>query len=111
MTLATEIMDMKRFKTLDNLASFVGLIPSIQSSDDKEINSGISPRRNKYLRTMMVEAAWTAVRVDPALTMKFNQLSKRMNRNKAIVRCAKILLNRIRYVWNSEKPYEVSILK
>lgn len=111
MTLATEIMDMKRFKTLDNLASFVGLIPSIQSTDDREINSGISPRRNKYLRTMMVEAAWTAVRVDPALTMKFNQLSKRMNRNKAIVRCAKILLNRIRYIWNNEKPYEMSVVK
>ena len=111
MTLATEIIDMKRFKTLENLASFVGLIPSIQSSDDTEIKSGISPRRNKYLRTMMIEAAWTAVKKDPALTMKFNQLSRRMNRNKAIVRCAKILLNRIRHVWNYQKPYVMSVVK
>ena len=39
MTLATEIIDMNRFKTLDHLASYVGLIPSIQSSDDTEINT------------------------------------------------------------------------
>jgi transposase len=111
MTLATEIIDMNRFKTLEHLASFVGLIPSIQSSDQSEINYGITPRRNKYLRTILIEAAWMAVKIDPALTMKFNQLSRRMNRNKAIVRIAKILLNRIRYVWKNQKPYVLSVMK
>ena len=111
MTLTTEIIDMSRFKTLEHLASYVGLIPSIQSSDENETNFGITSRRNKYLRTIMIEAAWKAVKKDPALTMKFNQLSKRMNRNKAIVRIAKILLNRIRYVWNNQKPYVLSVVK
>jgi len=111
MTLATEIIDMSRFKTLEKLAAYVGLVPSIQSTDEKEINYGISPRRNKYLRSMMIEAAWKAVKIDPALTMKFNQLSQRMNRNKAIVRIAKILLNRIRYVWKNQKPYVLSVVK
>lgn len=110
MTLVTEIIDMARFKTLEKLASFVGLVPSICSSDETEINYGISPRRNKYLRTMMIEAAWKAVKTDPALTMKFNQLSQRMNRNKAIVRIAKILLNRIRFVWKNQKPYVLSVV-
>ena len=110
MTLLTEIIDMARFKTLEKLASYVGLIPSIQSSDETEINYGISPRRNKYLRTMLIEAAWKAVKTDPALTMKFNHLSQRMNRNKAIIRIAKILLNRIRYVWKNQKPYVLSVV-
>jgi transposase len=110
MTLATEIIDMNRFKTLEHLASYVGLVPSIASSDETEINYGITPRRNKYLRTMLIEAAWKAVKMDPALTMKFNQLSRRMNRNKAIVRIAKILLNRIRYVWKNQKPYVLSVI-
>ncbi len=105
MTLLTEIIDMNRFKTLENLAAYVGLIPSIQSSDEKEINLGISNRRNKYLRTMLVEAAWIAVKKDPALTMKFANLYRRMNKNKAIIRIAKILLSRIRYVWKNQKPY------
>ena len=110
MTLVTEIIDMNRFHTLEKLASFVGLIPSIQSSDETEINLGISPRRNKYLRSMLIEAAWKSVKIDPALTMKFNQLSRRMNRNKAIVRIAKILLNRVRYVWKNQKPYVLSVV-
>jgi transposase len=110
MTLVTEIIDMNRFNTLEKLASYVGLIPSIQSSDETEINYGITPRRNKYLRTMLIEAAWKAVKIDPALTMKFNQLSRRMHRNKAIVRIAKILLNRIRYVWKNQKPYILSVV-
>ncbi len=110
MTLATEIIDMKRFSSLDKLASFVGLVPAVQSSDEKEKNLGISQRRNKFLRTMLIEAAWKAVKIDPALTMKFGELSKRMHRNKAIVRIAKILLNRIRYVWNNQKPYVYSVV-
>jgi transposase len=62
MTLLTEIIDMNRFKTIEKLAAYIGLIPSIQSSDEKEVNLGISDRRNKYLRTMLVEAAWIAVK-------------------------------------------------
>jgi len=103
-------MDMGRFKTLEKLASYVGLVPSVQSSDETEINLGISQRRNKYLRSMLVEAAWIAVKKDPALTMKFNQLSRRMNRNKAIVRIAKILLSRIRHVWNKQEPYVMAVI-
>lgn len=110
MTLATEIMDMSRFSTLDKLANYVGLVPSVQSSDETEIISGISYRRNKYLRSMLIEAAWIAVKKDPALTMKFNELSKRMNRNKAIVRIAKILLSRIRHVWNQQEAYVMAVV-
>jgi transposase len=110
MTLAAEIMDMGRFRTLDKLACYVGLVPSFQSSDETEINMGISKRRNKYLRSMLIEAAWKAIKTDPALTMKFNQLSRRMNRNKAIVRIAKILLSRIRHVWNKQEPYVKAVV-
>ena len=111
MTLATEIMDMSRFKKFKNLASYVGLVPSIQSSDEKQINLGITYRRNKYLRTMLIEAAWIAVKKDPALIMKFHKLNKRMNSNKAIVRIAKILLSRIRSLWNNQQSYVMAIVE
>lgn len=111
MTLSTELININRFKNLEKLASYVGLIPSVQSSDQTEINYGITPRRNKYLRSMLIESAWIAVKKDPALTMKFNQLCRRMNKNKAIVRIAKILLNRIRYVWKNQKPYVLAVVK
>jgi transposase len=110
MTIAAEIMDMGRFRNLEKLASYAGLVPSVQSSDETEINLGISHRRNKYLRSMLIESAWTAVKMDPALTMKFNRLCRRMNHNKAIVRIAKILLSRIRHVWNKQEPYVMAVV-
>ena len=57
-----------------------------------------------------IEAAWTAARKDPALTMKFGQLTQRMDRNKAIIRIAKLLVKRIRHVWKTKTPYTIDII-
>ncbi|MCL5737442.1 MAG: hypothetical protein M1303_02200 [Bacteroidetes bacterium] len=35
---------------------------------------------------LLIEASWVAVRKDPALTMAFNGLTKRMHKNNAIIR-------------------------
>jgi transposase len=103
--LLTEIMDIHRFMRIDQLVCFVGLSPSVRSSDQRETQHGISPRRNKYLRSMLIEAAWIAIKKDPALTMKFGQLCQRMGKNKAIVHIAKMVLSRVRYVWKNQKTY------
>jgi transposase len=105
MYLYTEIMDMKRFANDERLVNYIGLVPSIQSSDDKEYSKGITVRQNSFLRTMMIEAAWTAVREDPAMTLKFRELSKRMKSQDAIIRIAKKLVKRIRHVWLKQEEY------
>jgi transposase len=66
---------------------------------------GITPRRNAHLRWILIEAAWVAVRKDPALMMAFAQYCKRMRKNRAIVKIAKKLLNRIRYILKHQTPY------
>jgi transposase len=111
MTFYVEVMDIGRFRTLDHLCSYVGLIPSVKSSGDKKIDRGLTSRRNRYLRYLIIEAAWIAVRKDPALTMAFARLTRRMTRQEAIVRIAKKLLNRIRYVWKNQKPYVKSVIE
>ena len=105
-TLYTKIIDMSRFSNLDRLASFVGLSPSCSSSGDKEIITGLTSRRNRYLRHLIIEAAWVAARRDPALLKSFSELSKRMKKSNAIIRIARKLLNRIRFVWNNETRYK-----
>jgi hypothetical protein len=55
---------------------------------------------------MLIESAWIAIRQDPALMMKYQQLRQRMDSNKAIVRIAKKLLGRIRHVLLNNEPYE-----
>lgn len=111
MLILTEIEDIKRFKNLDQLCSFIGLIPSTKSSGDKEKTGDITARGHKLLRTLIVEAAWVAIRNDPALMLCFVNYTKRMNPNKAIIRIAKKLLNRIRYVLIKEQKYVTATVK
>lgn len=104
-TIYSEIIDMKRFKRIDELASYVGLIPSTFSSGQTEKSYGITIRRSKYLRKMLIESAWVAVREDPALLQHFNELTKRMSKTRAIISIAKQLLRRIRHVWLEMDEY------
>jgi transposase len=105
LTILTELNDMQRFKNIDHLCSYVGLIPSTNSSGDNERTGGITPRSNRQLRSMLVESAWIAIRHDPVLMKKYGELVKRMPPNKAIVNIAKRLLSRIRYVMINNKEY------
>ncbi len=109
-TLLTEMEDILRFKNLDQLCSFVGLVPSTNSSGEKENVGRITRRSNRFLRSIIVEAAWMASRKDPSLIYSFGLLRKRMEPNEAIIRIAKKLLNRIRYVMKNEIEYVHSVL-
>jgi transposase len=109
--LYVELVDIKRFKNLDHLLSFIGLVPSIYSSDEKMIVRGLSRRHSPHLRHLLVEAAWMAIRVDPALTAAFNELTKSMKKQKAVLRIAKKLAARIRYVWLNQKPYVMAVVE
>ncbi len=110
-TLYAEIMTMSRFANLDQLAAWVGLIPSTDNSGEKERNLGITSRRNRHLRYLMVEAAWKAMSKDPALTLAYQKLCQRMKPCRAIIRIAKKLLNRIRAVWLQNKNYVLAVVE
>jgi transposase len=108
--LITEIMDVNRFQRLDELCAYVGLVPSMRNSGETEKTMGLSRRQSKYLRNVLIESSWAAVKADPALTMSFAQLIKRMPRQKAIIKIAKKLLNRIRYVWRNNQTYQKAVV-
>ena len=97
MSILTELETIHRFPSFDELCSYVGLIPSSNSSGEKEAIGDLTSRGH-VLRSMIIESAWTAARIDPALNISYNQYCKRMEANKAIIRIATKLLNRIRFV-------------
>jgi len=107
MILLTELVDIHRFQNPDRLASYCGLTPGEHSSGDTELITGLTPRRNPLLRAVLVECAWVAVRRDPVLLAAFSTLSKRMLKQKAIIRIARKLLNRVRYVLKHQQPYQI----
>jgi len=111
MLLVVELENVCRFKSLDQLCSYVGLIPSTNSSGDKEMIGEITSRGHSTLRSAIIESAWITAKNDPALLMTYSKLCKRMEPNKAIIRIAKKLLNRIRFVLKNNKVYVKAIIK
>ncbi|WP_320112080.1 IS110 family transposase [Draconibacterium orientale] len=110
-TLLSELETILRFKNLDKLCSFVGLVPITNTSGENDKTGKITSRSNKPLRGIIIEAAWIASRNDPALAQCYLELCKRMKPNKAIIKIAKKLLNRIRYVMKNEKEYVHSVVQ
>ena len=110
MTLLTEFGNITRFKKFDHLCSYCGLTPNSHSSVETERIGGMSRRGNPFVKTILIECAWMAIRKDPALLLYYKQLLPRMNANKAIVKVARKLLNRIRYVLVKQKEYVTGIV-
>ena len=105
----TEIASMERFKNAEQLCSYIGLIPSTNSSGEKTRIGEMTHRGNARLRTLLIEQTWVAVRKDPALALKFSVDAKRIGKNKAIVKCARRLLKRLRHIWLNNVPYTTGI--
>jgi transposase len=111
MIILTELETINRFGNFDKLCSFIGLIPSTHSSGEKENVGEITHRGNSFLRGALVESAWIAARMDPALHISYHNYCKRMEPNKAIIRIARKLLNRIRFVLKNNQPYVCAVVK
>ena len=62
LTLIVEIGDFGRFARADDLAAFVGLVPSEHSSGERRRLGSITKAGNAHARRVLVEAAWHARR-------------------------------------------------
>jgi len=111
MILLAELYEITRFRSIDELCSYVGLIPDTHGSGEKEHVGGITQRHHSYLRWLLIEASWVAVRKDPVLLESFQEYCKRMRKNKAIIKIARKLLNRIRYVLKNQAEYVAGVLE
>ena len=111
MMLLTELETIGRFENIDKLCGFIGLIPSTHSSGDNDVVGDITPRGHTFLRSAIIESAWIAARLDPALTKSYHDYCKRMEPNKAIIRIARKLVSRINFVLKNKKPYVCSLVK
>jgi transposase len=106
-----ELQDIDRFRYIDQLYSYAGLIPDTGDSGESKVTKGITNRANQFLRVALVESSWAAVGKDPALLMKYKDYCRRMNKNKAIIRVAKHLLARVRFVLKTQKEYVTGVVK
>ncbi len=106
-----EIQDITRFKTVDELAAFLGVTPS-QYSTGEHIRMGhITHAGNDRVRTNLVESSWTLIGKDPGLRSKYDRIKQRRGGKRAIVAVARSLSARIRRILLDEVPYELDFQK
>lgn len=106
MTMITEIGDINRFSTLDKLCSYFGLIPTSHSSGEKNPTGRNTGRGNKYLKHLLIESSWIIIRKDPGLLLYYKKQVGVMEPNKAIIKVARKLLNRIRLILIQKVEYQ-----
>lgn len=106
----SEIGDMRRFTSFKQLASYVGLVPGIYQSGENIKTLGMTPRKNRILRSYMVESAWIACRKDPVMQAYYrSHIGK--DSKKIIVKVARKLLSRMLAVIRSGISYEIGIVQ
>ena len=104
-----EAGDLRRFSSLKQFASFVGLVPGIYQSGETAKTLGMTPRANQILRSYMVEAAWIAIRRDPVIQAYYRKhLGK--NPKSIVIKVARKLLSRLLAVIKTETPYEIGVV-
>jgi transposase len=106
-----EVGDINRFKGFDSLNDYIGFCPDTDSSGETDRVRGITSRRHKQLRVALIESAWEAIRLDPALMDSYQALTKRMKGTQAIIRIARKLLRRLRAVMLTGIIYQKGVVK
>jgi transposase len=99
-------LDMSQFPTADHLASWAGLAPGNHQSGGKRY-SGRTTKGNKPLASIMVQGAWSAVRVKGTfLKARYHRLAARRGKKRAIVAVAHSMLVSAWHMLTYQQPYQ-----
>jgi|SRR5665213_266687 len=99
------IGDVARFKRGKQVASYLGLIPSERSSGSKRRLGAISKQGNVFLRTMLVEAAQSAVRHDEEFKKEYAHRCHSKPKGVAKVAAARKLAVRLYWMLRNQTPH------
>lgn len=98
--------DMSRFPSPDHLASWAGLAPGNHESAGKH-RSGKTRHGNKWLKTALVQAAWSASHTkDTYLQSQFYRIARRAGRKKAAVAVAHTMIVAIWHMLTNDVAYQ-----
>jgi len=100
------IGEVERFGCGKQIASYVGLVPTEESSGESRRLGHISKQGSGLLRFFLVEAAQVTVRSDPEWRSKYFHLAMRRGRKIAKVAMARRLAVRLYWMWREQWDYE-----
>jgi transposase len=105
-----EVGDISRFRKADQVAAFLGLVPRVYSSGNTRRNGRITKCGSKLMRWMLVQSAWSAIRVSPNLRQCFSTISRRKGQKVAIVAVARKLATIGFHILKEKVEYKEALL-
>lgn len=105
-----ELGDVRRFKRAAQVASYVGLVPSVYSSGEQRKTGALTKQGSSLLRWLLVQCAWQAIRSDSALRLHFAMVSRRCGKNAGIVSVARKLIQIAYRVLRDEKVFDPQLV-
>jgi transposase len=99
----------ERFRCGKQIGSYVGLIPSEDSSAGRQRLGHISKQGNSLLRFLLGEAAQIAVRCDSGWRRRYIHLAMRREKNIAKVAMARRLAVRLYWMWRNGWEHAPSV--
>ncbi len=106
------IDDAHRFRNAHQVESYVGLVPSEDSSGGKRRIGAVSKKGNSNLRALLVQSAWVILRspnrVDP-LHQWARATAQRRGRRMAVVAVARKLAGLLWAMWRDGTAYDVEL--
>lgn len=96
--------DMTRFPSAGHLRSWAGLCPRMDESAGKRRSTRLR-KGNVWLKTMLVQCAWAAIRKEGYLRALFLRIRARQGAKKAIVAVAAAILTAVHGILRDHEPY------
>jgi transposase len=105
--------DAKRFHSSHQVESYLGLVPSEDSSGGRRRLGAISKKGNSYLRSLLVQGAWSILRKidrkDP-LRLWADAVAERRGKKIAVIALARRLAGVLWAMWRDNAPYNAAFL-
>src|SRR5271163_242751 len=98
-----------RFERGKQIGTYVGMIPSEDSSAGKQRLGHISKQGNSLLRFLLVEAAQAAARINPDWRRRYMHLAMRRHQSIAKVAMGRRLAVRLYWMWRNGCAYSSSL--
>ena len=98
-----------RFHCGKQVGTYVGMIPSEDSSAGKQRLGHISKQGNSLLRFLLVQAAQAAVRINPEWRRRYIHLAIRRHKSIAKVAMGRRLAVRLYWMWRNGCEYSPSL--
>jgi transposase len=101
--------DIDRFRTPEQAAAYLGLVPSTRQSADKCYHGPITKRGNNQARWMLIQSAQQVARHPGPLGHFFRRLKQRKNHNVAVVATARKLVMIAWHMLKKNEPYRYAL--